>query len=164
MLIAFSVLLIMISVNLIHLFVYLKPMEDTNFFDYLIWSWLLLISNKLVLLQFISQIFKIKRIKKFINFMQQSDDKLKSLNIDINYSKDKKVITVFIMVLECAAFLQSIENFIVYMAFDGLNVHDLIQECCYAYYLCYKHYFVIQFIIPTYFVQQRFKALNGYLR
>jgi len=45
MLIAFWVLLIMISVNLIYLFVYLKPMKDTNFFDYLIWSWLLLINT-----------------------------------------------------------------------------------------------------------------------
>lgn len=159
--IAMSILFFVAIANFIHYRFYLRGMD---FFEYSIWSWLLMFSYPLIFFQFIFQMFKMKDIKKLCNSIDECDRKLNILYLKVDHKKHRKFIKYLTLIVICLPSLNYAQTMIFCQYFNILSSDTLIQEFFYSIHLIFENFIFAQFIVLVYHVRERFLLLSKALK
>lgn len=134
--------------------------SSQNFFRAQVWSWILMTgAMSIVVVNFVYQMIKLKKIVNFFHHLHSCDLKLYTLNAQVNHKRDKIFIAMIsISALFCPMFYYIFMIIAAYLLNQNLG---LIWNLMYDVYLMYKCYLFVQFITAAYAVRERLKALNN---
>jgi hypothetical protein len=141
--------------------------ENQPFIGMLVWSWFLSASYPVMIIHFVLHIIKLKDMHRFFKFMNEIDGKIRKLFIKIDYRRHQRVIlwsTVLTIVTLLGRFCTSMGFGIVNIHLFTTRANIIAQEVCYACFLFYESFFVLQFIFVAYLLRERFALLKSLLR
>lgn len=141
--------------------------EQRPFLINMVWSWFLVLIYPVIFIQLILQVSKMKKLRSFLLFMNETDKKLQQLQINIDHKKQRRFIsynlTFFVGIMLIRCILQGytmVKNRSIYRT----RASVVVQEICYLCYLFYCCLLSFQFIFITYLLRERFRAIKDLLR
>lgn len=164
LLITFLTVLVFIFIIIANIVHYKTFMNETDFFEFIIWSWLLIFMLPTVLLAFIIQMCKLGEIKELFELMNRSDMKLKKLQMHIDNKRQRKFVTILTILTLLIPSVNYSQMILVNVNYSTMEFHTLVHECFFSFFLLFECFLSCQFIIPTFLVRERFKTLQDYLR
>jgi hypothetical protein len=136
----------------------------SNFFDTTLWSLFLDFLYPTIILQFCVQMWKMKDIKKFLRLMYKTDVKINSIRVFLNHTRHLRVVRFLV----CFSILVSISKFLLSLLYhkldDGGERMYYIEELSYGIYTVFECFFTLQFIVTSFLLRERFKALKSFLK
>jgi hypothetical protein len=150
------------TVMIVNAIQYKTDLVERDFFEYRVWSWVLIFNLPTVLILIIIQMARHKRIKEFFVEMHACDQKISKLNILIDHARQKKVIIGLLSVSVFGTVAHYLH--VLLRGRHTLDVSTVIQEFFYAYYLLYECFMLFQLTIYSFIIRERFKILQNYLK
>jgi hypothetical protein len=152
-----------LALNIIHYELIIATLS-LEFLKTPIWSIVSIFNLILLLMQMLLHISRSGRVKKFLKFMQNCDEKFNTLQLFIDYQKQRRVIRNKTLLVVALILLRYAQTILMYCTlFKGVQRTSFIQELFCCYFLLYVCTFCLQFIIFTYLVRERIKIITNSL-
>jgi len=158
------IILILLLLTIINIYHYIYFLSAGEFFESIIWSWLIMTRIPSILIQVLVQCYYSNELNIFLKFIFECDRKMRKIKVSINHKRDKKIILLILVPVLLLPSLYYVVLVFSYFKYDLIETGTIILELSYTIDLIYSCFFCAQFAIFTIIIKNRFKLLKKSLR